>query len=157
MQPSEKTEILGRDELNDIELQLISEAEKVAHHSYSPYSHFQVGAAVLLEGLITVTGANQENASYPEGMCAERVAIFSAASQFPDKLIKKIAVVGRRKDHHQLTPVTPCGGCRQVLLEYELAQQAPIEMLMLIGEDQWLKTRNIQVLLPFAFTKKSIG
>ena len=153
----ENAEILTKNELSAVELQLIGAAEKATRNSYSPYSNFQVGAAVLLEDDTVVIGANQENASYPEGLCAERVALFASASQFPRKRIKKLAVVGKKADSNHLTPVTPCGGCRQVLLESELNQETPIEVIMSIGGERWLKVKNTRVLLPFAFTKKSIG
>ena len=153
----ENVEILSQEELNHTDLQLIKAAEKATHSSYSPYSNFQVGAAVQLEDNTIVIGANQENASYPEGLCAERVAVFSTSSQYPGKRIQKLAVVGKNAGGDQWVPVTPCGGCRQVLLEFEINQDAPIEMLMLIGKERWLKTKNARVLLPFAFTKKSIG
>lgn len=135
---------------------LAHKAKDAATHAYAPYSRFQVGAAVLLEDGTIVTGTNQENAAYPSGMCAERVALYAAISQHPEGVITKIAVVARRKGGKDLFPATPCGSCRQVMLEYENHQGKPIAVIMQNQEHQWVKTPSAESLLPFSFTKASL-
>jgi len=138
--------------LPEMDKQLLDMAIRASEKAYAPYSAFKVGAAVLLEGGIIVTGSNQENAAYPSGLCAERVAIFSASSEYPNRIIEKIAVVSKDKNG-ELRPVTPCGACRQVLFEYEIKQDLPIGMI-LVDEDQALmEFKDIRSLLPFGFGK----
>jgi cytidine deaminase len=104
-----------------------------------------------------VTGANQENASYPLCMCAERVALYTAASVHPSKNILKIAVVAHKKGHKELTVATPCGACRQVMLEFEQRQTQPMEVIMLGPGEKWIKCTSTSALLPFGFTKENLG
>jgi len=147
------------DHLDDLDLEskyLIHKAKDAATHAYAPYSKFMVGAAVLLTDGSIVTGTNQENAAYPSGMCAERVALYAAASQHPEATITKIAVVARRKTAKELLPATSCGSCRQVMLEFELRQKRSIEVLMLNQEHRWVKAASAQSLLPFSFTNASL-
>src|SRR6476620_4739204 len=121
------------DHLEDLDLEskyLTHKAKDAATHAYAPYSKFLVGAAVLLEDGTIVTGTNQENAAYPSGMCAERVALYSASAQFPEKTITKISVVAKRKAAKDRLPATSCGQCRQVMLEYEQRQDKPIQVVM---------------------------
>jgi len=143
--------------------QLDTESKYVAHkakeaslHAYAPYSRFQVGAAVLLEDGTVVVGANQENAAYPAGMCAERVALYAAAAQHPEAIITKIAVAARRKGGKEIVPATPCGPCRQVLLEFETRQNKPIEIIMQNQHHQWVKASSAASLLPFGFTHSAL-
>jgi cytidine deaminase len=131
---------------------LIHKAKDAAVHAYAPYSKFLVGAAVLLEDGTIVTGTNQENAAYPSGMCAERVALYSAISQFPDLKISKIAVIAKRKNGKELLPATSCGPCRQVMLEFEIRQNKHFEVLMMNQDHQWVRAASAISLLPFAFT-----
>lgn len=135
---------------------LAHKAKEATNHAYAPYSRFLVGAAVLLEDGSVVTGTNQENAAYPSGMCAERVALYSAAAQHPDVRITKVAVVARKKAGKELVPATSCGACRQVILEFETHQRKPIEVVMYDQEHHWIKTPSAASLLPFAFTKNSL-
>lgn len=135
---------------------LVHKAKEATHLAYAPYSKFEVGAAVLLEDETVVVGANQENASYPLCMCAERVAFYAAVSQHPGKLIKKIAVVAHKKNHKELTSATPCGACRQVMLEYEQKQGSPIELIMFAPDSQWAKSNSIDSLLPISFDSSSL-
>ena len=123
-------EIEDFSKLSGIEKKLLSEAVKVIEGSYSPYSKFKVGASVLLEGDVIVSGANQENSSYPCGICAERVAVFSASSNYPDILIKKVAITTKSTDFKLEFPAGPCGLCRQALLEYEENQKNNIEIIL---------------------------
>lgn len=141
--------------LEDLDLEskyLVHKAKDALHHAYAPYSRFEVGAAVLLEDDTVVTGTNQENAAYPSGMCAERVALFAAASQHFGQPIMKIAVVARRKGGKELVPATPCGPCRQVMLEFERRQGKPLEVVMQNQDHKWIKATSAAPLLPFGFT-----
>lgn len=145
--------------LEDLDLEskyLVHKAKDALHHAYAPYSRFEVGAAVLLEDDSVVTGTNQENAAYPSGMCAERVALFAAASQHVDRTIVKIAIVARRKGGKELVPAAPCGSCRQVMLEFESRQGKPLEVVMQSQDHQWIKAISAASLLPFAFTASNL-
>jgi cytidine deaminase len=147
------------DHLEDFDLEskyLIHKAKDATSHAYAPYSKFLVGAAVLLDDGTVITGTNQENAAYPSGMCAERVALFSAISQHPDAKILKIAVVAKKKAGKELLPATSCGPCRQVMLEFELRQNKSFEVLMLNQDHQWVKAPSAMSLLPFCFTGSSL-
>ena len=135
---------------------LAHKAKDAANHAYAPYSKFLVGAALLLDDGTIVTGTNQENAAYPSGMCAERVALFAAAALHPDKGITKIAVVAKRKGGKEVLPATSCGPCRQVMLEFEQRQEKPIEVVMQNMEHHWVKAPSAESLLPFCFTKASL-
>lgn len=135
---------------------LAHKAKEAAAHAYAPYSKFCVGAALILDDGSLVSGANQENAAYPLCMCAERVAVYAAASQHPEKKIMKLAVVAHKKNHKDLTAATCCGSCRQVLVEFEIRQNKPIELIMLGQDQKWIKAPSASSLLPFSFTKESL-
>ena len=117
-------------ELTTEEQKLIDAACEATKRSYAPYSHFAVGAAALLENGIVVTGTNQENAAYPSGTCAERTTIFYANSQYPDQAIKTLAIAARSEEDFLNTPISPCGACRQVLLETEKRFGKPMRILL---------------------------
>ena len=136
---------------------LIRQAENSTQLAYAPYSKFRVGAALLLDNGAIVTGANQENAAYPDGMCAERVALFAMTSLYPGHHIKKLAVVAKRENDHSLTPVTSCGSCRQAMFEFEVRQHAPFEVIMQVDNDAWVKAVSAESLLPFSFSKKRLN
>ncbi len=147
------------DHLEDLDAEskyLAHKAKEATSHAYAPYSKFLVGAAVLLEDGTLITGTNQENAAYPSGMCAERVALFAAIAAHPEAKIKKIAVVAKRKSSKDLIPATSCGPCRQVMLEFESRQDKPIEVIMQNQEHKWVKASSAASLLPFSFTKESL-
>jgi cytidine deaminase len=147
------------DHLEDLDAEskyLVHKAKEATQLSYSPYSRFQVGAAILLEDDTVVLGANQENASYPLCMCAERVALYAASSQYPGKKIKKMAVVAHKKTHKELTGATCCGACRQVMVEYESRQKKPIEVIMLGPDLKWIKCASAEVMLPLGFDASSL-
>jgi len=135
---------------------LAHKAKEIANHAYAPYSRFLVGAALLLENGKVVTGTNQENAVYPSGMCAERVALYTATMLYPDQIIIKIAVVAKRKGGKELLAATLCGSCRQVLLEYEVRQQRKIQIVMQHQNHQWILAPSAESLLPFSFTKSNL-
>ncbi len=135
---------------------LVNQAEVALSSSYSPYSNFTVGAALRLESGEVIAGSNQENASYPAGLCAERVALFQSGAVHPDKKILTIAVVARRKDTSEYRSAGPCGMCRQVMLEYEHKQNSNIEVIFKLDTERWVKTSSAEVLLPFSFGKDNL-
>jgi len=151
-------EISSKFEVFDSPLELDSEdqkllilAEKARNTAYAIYSEFLVGAAVLLDNGKIVCGNNQENAAYPSGMCAERVAIWAAISQNPDALIKKIFVSAKSVRHKVSEPVSPCGSCRQTIAEYEFRQKSPIAVYFTGETGKIIKAKALIDLLPFAF------
>jgi cytidine deaminase len=135
---------------------LVHKAKEATAHSYAPYSKFCVGAALILDDDNIVVGANQENASYPLCMCAERVVLYAVASQFPDKKITKMAVVAHKKNHKELLSAAPCGACRQVILEFEQRQNTEIQIIFLAQSNEWIKYTAASHLLPFSFSKESL-
>jgi len=118
------------DELSETQVALINRAIEAAQRAYAPYSAFHVGAAVRLENGEIITGNNQENAAYPSGLCAERVAIFYAGSHYPGISATSMAIVAMQDGSIQDQPVTPCGGCRQVLCEKESQGNTPLELIL---------------------------
>lgn len=135
---------------------LVHKAKEATQHAYAPYSRFQVGAAILLNDGSYITGTNQENAAFPSGMCAERVAVYSAAAMHPEQTVTKIAIVARKKGGKELLPAASCGACRQVILELEARQRRPIEVVFLNEQHQWIKAPTAASLLPFGFTKDAL-
>jgi cytidine deaminase len=126
------------------------EAKKTA---YAPYSKFKVGAALLLENGNIVTGNNQENAAYPSGICAERVAIWKASSEFPNQKIIELAITASSSSQITKEPIAPCGACRQTLSEYEINQKDKIEVYFMGEVGKVIKTNSVLDLLPIAFDK----
>ncbi len=141
------------DELNDELKVLFNEAKLVRESAYSEYSKFSVGAAVLLENGIILCGSNQENASYPSGLCAERTVLFYANSTYPDIKIKAIAIVAGSIDKINENPVAPCGSCRQVISEFQTKQNSDIELYFMGEKGEIIYTDSINNLLPFKFDK----
>lgn len=138
-------------ELSTADQELIQQAVKAADGAYAPYSHFQVGAALRLSDGTVVTGANQENAAYPSGLCAERTAIFAASAQRPDlRSYDAIAIAGRDAEG-RLCEASPCGACRQVLMEYEQQQKHGLRVLCLLENGRVREVENVASLLPFLF------
>ena len=140
----------GYEELDDKERKLIDAAKETTARSYAPYSKFAVGAAALLANGVIVTGSNQENAAYPSGTCAERTALFYAGSQYPDQPVCMLAIAARNGEEFTPTPVSPCGACRQVLLETEQRFKHPVRIL-LYGEKEILLVDGVRDLLPLSF------
>lgn len=143
-------------DLDEESKRLMEKAHDALQHAYAPYSNFRVATAILLQDGVVVTGTNQENAAYPSGMCAERVALFTAASQHPGKKIKKLFVIARLGDQPGLAPATSCGPCRQVMLEFEQRQLEPFEIIMQNQERQWVRAPSAASLLPFCFSNESL-
>ncbi|MGB1032935.1 MAG: cytidine deaminase, partial [Flavobacteriales bacterium] len=130
---------------------LIERARQGLANAYAPYSDFPVSCALQLDNGEIVVGTNQENAAYPSGLCAERVAVFYAKSQFPKSAIIKMAIV---TGHQQLdVPVAPCGACRQVLLEYQVNQENPMVLLLTARKGTVYTLSDIRGLLPLHFSK----
>jgi cytidine deaminase len=145
------------DDLDQESRYLAHKAKDAAGHAHASYSRFTVGAALILEDGTVVTGANYENASFPAGMCAERVALFAASAMHPEKRIMKLAVVAKRKGGKDLVPATSCGSCRQVMVEFEINQKKPIQVVMQGEDNVWIKAPSAVSLLPFSFTKDNLN
>lgn len=139
------------DQLSSEDQKLLNKAIDARDRAYAPYSGFSVGAAVLLDNGTIITGNNQENAAYPSGMCAERVAVWSALSLFPGVKLKKVFISARSENKLVDRPVSPCGSCRQTLAEYETKQNQPIEVFFTGETGVILKAGSIRDLLPFMF------
>lgn len=146
-----KVTILSYEELDEKEVELVEKAKLATSGSYSPYSQFSVGAAVRLADGTIVTGSNQENASYPCGLCAERTALFYANAQYPTLAVDAIAIAAKNVNGFLSTPITPCGACRQALLETELRYKQKIKVL-LYGTEKIYSVNSIAELLPLQFT-----
>ncbi|UII78435.1 cytidine deaminase [Flagellimonas sp. CMM7] len=145
------------EDLSQNEQKLLSDAEHARENAYAPYSNFKVGAAVLLENGETVIGNNQENSSYPSGLCAERVAIFQAGAKYPGISIKSIAISATSKDYVVDSPAGPCGNCRQSIIEYEQKQKSPISILLRGEIGAIYKCDSIADILPLAFSSSFLS
>lgn len=143
-------------ELPEVDQQLMQEAIKTAGNAYAPYSGFGVGAAVLLSSGKVVTGNNQENAAYPSGLCAERVALFAASALYPDEKIETI-VVTIKTAHRLIDPVSPCGACRQVIAEYENRQNQKIKIIFSGETGKSFTVDGIENLLPIIFNSRKMN
>lgn len=132
---------------------LMNMAIAIRLKSYSPYSNFSVGAAILLDNGKIITGNNQENASYPSGLCAERTAIYYAGAQYPDAKILKMAVTAGSKLKSTNTPIPPCGACRQAIAEYEVKQDAPIQIYFMGETGKVVGSYSLANILPLVFDK----
>jgi cytidine deaminase len=135
---------------------LVAAALEAQKGSYSPYSDFQVGAALQLANGVIVKGANQENIAYPSGLCAERVAMFWAGANYPDVPMETLAIAG--SDHGVLceSPASPCGSCRQVMAEYQKKYKHPLKII-LVGSKRIRKFSCVEDLLPFIFDSLTIS
>lgn len=145
--------------INDVseEIQsLMNLAIQTRKNAYAPYSRFRVGAAILLENGKIVVGSNQENAAYPSGLCAERVAIFQAGAIYPNIKILKLAITAASDTNPTLSPIPPCGACRQSIAEYEFKQDTPIEIYFMGESGEVYKSSSINNLLPLSFDKTSL-
>jgi cytidine deaminase len=142
----------GLDELSEMDQQLILEARKIARTAYAPYSHFRVGASVLLTNGQVISGNNQENSAYPSGLCAERVAMFYANANYPNEKIAAIAISALKNGDMVDDPVRPCGSCRQALLEAEVRFKQPIRII-LDGKNKIQVLQGIESLLPLSFSR----
>ena len=137
-------------ELSEEDKQLVEAAKQATKGSYAPYSKFLVGAAARLESGSIVIGANQENAAYPSGLCAERTAMFAAGAKYPDKDMLSIALAGGVYGHITDEPATPCGACRQVMAQYQAKSGKPMSVIMVGGKKVW-KFEKVDDILPLIF------
>ena len=144
-------EELSPSELDHIELALLSRAQTISKLAYAPYSHFHVGAAVLLENGEVLQSSNQENVSYPVGTCAERILLGYAGANYPDSAPVMLAIVAQRAGEETWAGVSPCGMCRQAINETENRFKKPITMLILGANGNVLRIKGISALLPMKF------
>jgi cytidine deaminase len=147
---STKIQVCQDNELNPVEKKLVEAAKEAVKRAYAPYSQFHVGAAVLLTNNEIVTGNNQENAAFPSGTCAERTALFYANSRFPDAAADTIAIAAYTQGDFTDDPISPCGSCRQVILEAQNRYNHPVQLL-LYGKKAIYKVEKISDLLPLSF------
>jgi cytidine deaminase len=145
------TEHSDKEELDSQDIRLIDKAIDAQKSSYSPYSKFSVGAAVLLENGEIIQGSNQENGAYPSGLCAERVALFYAGAKYPKVPIVSIAISASFNSRPTTDPVPPCGACRQVMIESRNVGKKPMKVL-LVGEKKIYEIEDVTFLLPFNFS-----
>lgn len=141
------------EQLTPLDKQLKEAATRVAQDAYAPYSHFRVGAAVCLKNGEIITGSNQENAAYPSGICAERTALFYAAAQYPDVGVETLAIVAFNQ-YGQVEGISPCGACRQVLME--TTQRFGPYRVLLCGREECIILEDARYLLPFGFDGSSL-
>lgn len=139
-------------ELSKADAELVGQARKAALRAYAPYSKFFVGAAIKLSNGEIITGANQENAAFPSGTCAERSAIYYAHAQYPDAKVEAIAITAWQDGEYVEKPCAPCGACRQAILEYETLAGQPIRVLLAGSEEVYI-IDGIASLLPLCFDK----
>ena len=145
-----KIQICSYNELHIEEKKIIDCAKEACSRAYAPYSQFHVGAAALLANGEIVTGSNQENVAFPSGLCAERTALFYANSQFPDQAVKSLAVAAFTQGDFLDRPISPCGACRQVILETEMRFKSQIR-IYLYGKTEIYIIEGVGDLLPLAF------
>lgn len=143
----------SKEELSADLLDIMNQAIEIRKKAYAPYSKFRVGCAILLDNGKIVLGSNQENAAYPSGLCAERVAIFQAGAIYPEAKIIKMAISATSDEKPVLAPIPPCGACRQSIAEYEFKQETPIEIYFTGESGEVYKSDSLKNLLPFLFDK----
>lgn len=136
--------------------ELFNKAHQAREQAYAPYSRFKVGAAILLDSGEIVVGNNQENAAYPSGLCAERVAAYTAAANFPNQKITALAVVVGSHEEYLQKPAAPCGSCRQSLYEFEEKQKEPFSIFFPGEASTIIKVNSVADLMPFAFGPDSL-
>ena len=145
-----KIQFCQMEELSEDDQRLVNKAIEATRNSYAPYSNFHVGACLRTADGMEMIGANQENAAFPSGLCAERSAIFAAQSQHPESAIVALAIAARNEEGLMATPVSPCGACRQVILEMEDRYQCDVKIL-LYGTEGIYVIPNVKTLLPLHF------
>jgi cytidine deaminase len=143
-------------ELPPDEQDLLNHAKKALKNAYAPYSNYYVGAAILLENGKIFTGNNQENMAFPSGLCAERVAIYAAASNAPGVIIKKIAISAHSEQFPVEEPVPPCGSCRQAMIEYEMNQKQNIRVILQGDTGKIFVIKSVGSLLPLSFHENGL-
>lgn len=139
-------------DVQDLMFQAIQAREK----AYAPYSKFSVGAAILLDNGEVITGSNQENASYPSGLCAERTAIYYAGAKYPNAKMLTMAVTAASQVNKTIAPIPPCGACRQAIAEYEVKQESPIKIYFMGETGAVAASNSLANLLPLLFDKAAL-
>lgn len=134
--------------------ELMNKAQQARENAYAPYSRFKVGAALRLSSGKIIVGNNQENAAFPSGLCAERVAVFNAGANFPDETIAALTITVRAENHTVAEAIAPCGACRQSLAEYEQKQKSPIAIYFMGETGDIVKVNSVMDLLPLGFDAK---
>lgn len=135
---------------------LMDQASEARDNAYAPYSKFNVGAALLLDNGEVITGSNQENASYPSGLCAERTAIYYAGAKYPKAKFLRMAIIAGSQINPTSTPIPPCGACRQSIAEYEVKQEQPIELYFMGETGKVIRSNSLANLLPLLFDKTAL-
>ena len=148
--------VCNLEELSEQDFKLVNAAKQATSGSWSPYSKFKVGAALLLDDGTIVTGSNQENAAYPSGLCAERTALFSAGHMYPGKAVTALAIAARNDNGYTAQPITPCGACRQVLAETEQRGGRPIRYILYGTQGTMIIDGGTDAILPFCFGADSM-
>jgi len=149
-------EFESKESLDKREVELLEKAQEAIKGSYAPYSEFRVGVALLLDNGEIIQGSNQENAAYPSGLCAERVAIFHAKSKYPNLKVKSIAITASSDNFVTRSPITPCGACRQVIAETESRQNDKIRIIMKGQKGIVQAVNGIENLLPLMFKEEQL-
>lgn len=144
--------VCSYEELSPTDKQLTDAARETTKNSYAPYSHFNVGAAVRLAGGEIVSGSNQENAAYPSGLCAERTTLFWAGAQHPDKAVEAMAIAARTEEREVERPISPCGACRQVMLETEMRFDRPMRIILYGSHECYIIEGGTKELMPLSFS-----
>ncbi|WP_452598847.1 cytidine deaminase [Pontimicrobium sp. MEBiC01747] len=144
------------DELSVDVKQLMEKAVEAREKAYAPYSKFNVGAALILDNGEIITGSNQENASYPSGLCAERTAIYYSGAKYPESRIIKMAITAASQNQKTIAPIPPCGACRQAIAEYEVKQKQDIEIYFMGETGAVAKSNSLANLLPLVFDKSKL-
>ncbi|WP_242094859.1 cytidine deaminase [Aestuariivivens sediminicola] len=142
-----------RDQLTADVKDLMESAVSARDSAYAPYSDFKVGAALLLDNGEVITGSNQENASYPSGLCAERTVVYYAGAKYPDARFLKMCITAASSNSTTFDPIPPCGACRQAIVEYEIKQESPIEIYFMGASGKVMKSHSLANLLPLVFDK----
>ncbi len=144
------------DELSKEVRELMEKAIESRNKAYAPYSKFNVGAALLLDNGEVISGSNQENASYPSGLCAERTAIYYAGATYPKAKILRMAITAASQNQKTTSPIPPCGACRQAIAEYEVKQKEPIEIYFMGEVGAVAKSNSLANLLPLIFDSSAL-
>lgn len=148
--------ILTKEELSQEDHNLMLQAFEARNKAYAPYSKFTVGVAILLDNGVVIQGSNQENAAYPSGLCAERVAIFYAGANYPNAKIVKMFITASPQDRDLEEPIPPCGSCRQAIAEYEFKQDTPIAIFFMGAKGDIYKSDSLKNILPLVFDKNHL-
>lgn len=150
-------EFANNDELEEKDKYLLEKAKESLKTAYAPYSKFNVGAAILLQNGQIILGSNQENAASPSGLCAERVAVYAAGAQFPNVSIEAVAITCKTDKFEVDEPISPCGACRQALLEYEIRHNNNIRLILAGNTGKIIVLDSVKDLLPLAFSSKNLS